>query len=758
METVEENQKYIKGELIHLIFYNDENFYTVAKIKIIDTTETFTEKEVIVVGAMPRLEEHEVYLFFGHFKDHPKFGKQYQVEQFRKDVPQTTQGIIQYLSSDRFQGVGKRTAENIVKALGERAISKILENPDVLEEVPKLSKEKAKHIYDKLVEQQGIEQVLIALSEYGFGLQLSMKIYQVYKEQTLSVIQSNPYKLIEDVEGIGFRKADTLGAALGISGSHPDRINAACLYVLNETAHQEGHIFLETKELITSVVELLNSNSHAIIETDIAEQIIILGEEGKILVEEDRTYLPSLYYAEKGLVTNIKRVMDQTFENGIPESEFLKALGELEERLQIEYAESQKDAIKQALYSPMMVLTGGPGTGKTTVIKGIVETYANLEGISLDVNQYNRDNPFPILLVAPTGRAAKRMSEATGLPAYTIHRLLGWKGGQGGFEKDEENKLDGSLIIVDEVSMVDIWLANQLFKSLPDTIQVILVGDQDQLPSVGPGQVLSDLLRSKVVPTVELTDIYRQAEGSSIIQFAHDIKNGQLPEDLKGAKTDRRFFPCHQDQVLDVVEQVCANAFAKGYLAKDIQVLAPMYRGSAGIERLNTMLQQLFNPPSEQKRQIEFGDLVYRVGDVVLQLVNNPEEQVFNGDRGEIVAIFTAKENVDKEDLLVISYDGIEVSYRKHELNQITHAYCCSIHKSQGSEFPIVIMPIVKGYYRMLKRNLIYTGVTRAKQYLIICGEIEALQTAVGRQDESLRNSMLTIKLQEVLVLPVNKN
>lgn len=463
-------------------------------------------------------------------------------------------------------------------------------------------------------------------------------------------------------------------------------------------------------------------------------------------------YFPPLFYAEKGVVKAIGKLMAQTeYEEQFPESEFLLALGELEERLGVQYAPSQREGIQKALLSPMLLLTGGPGTGKTTVIKGIVELYAELHGCSLNPGDYKKDEGFPVLLVAPTGRAAKRMSEATGLPAVTIHRLLKWNG-QEGFDHNEENPINGKLLIVDEVSMVDLWLAHQLFKSLPASIQVVLVGDEDQLPSVGPGQVLKDLLHSEAVPTVRLTDVYRQEEGSSIIDLAHEIKKGRLPSDLTNQQGDRSFIRCYGAQITDVVKQVCGNAVKKGYTAKDIQVLAPMYKGPAGIDKMNEVLQELFNPASQQRRELKHGDVTYRVGDKVLQLVNQPDSNVFNGDMGEIVSVFFAKENTEKQDMLVISFEGNEVTYTKQDFNQITHAYCCSIHKSQGSEFPIVVLPIVKSYYRMLRRNLLYTAVTRSKQFLILCGEEEAFQIGVNRNEDSIRQTNLQALLKEQLV------
>ncbi|WP_347549472.1 ATP-dependent RecD-like DNA helicase [Pseudalkalibacillus hwajinpoensis] len=745
---VEPQKGYIKGRPIQMIFFNEDSLYGVARLRIAKTNEAYDEREVVVNGMIPRLLEDETYIFYGRFTDHPRYGKQYAVESFERQLPESKPGLIQYLSSDLFHGIGEKTAEAIVDKLGERAIAKIMRDPSVLSQVPKLSEEKAKGLYDSLMEHQGLDQIMIRLTELGFGPKLSMKIFKAYKQETLEIVESNPYQLIQDVEGIGFRRADVLGSSIGIEGKHPDRIRAACLHTLNEQTLQEGHVYLEYDALVQSVNELLGEQMD---EADISRELISLYEDDKLILDRERIYLHSLYYAEKGLVTGLNKVMGQTeYTDSFPESEFYRALGELEERLGIQYAPSQRKAIQKAISSPFLILTGGPGTGKTTVIKGIVELYAELNGLSLDPKDYSKDNPFPVLLVAPTGRAAKRMSEATGLPAFTIHRLLGWKG-EAGFEHDENNPIEGRLLIVDEVSMVDVWLANQLFKSLPEQIQVIVVGDEDQLPSVGPGQVLKDMIDSAAVPVSKLTDIYRQAEGSSIIDLAHSIKDGNLPEAFRKPTPDRRFFPCSQQQIVEVVSQVCDNALKKGYSPRDIQVLAPMYRGSAGVDRLNQELQKLFNPHSDQRRELSHGDLVYRVGDKILQLVNNPEENVYNGDMGEVVAIFFAKENVEKQDQLVVSFDGQEVVYNRPDFNQLTHAYCCSIHKSQGSEFPIVVLPIIRGYYRMLRKNLLYTAVTRSKDFLILCGEEDAIKHAIQTEDDQVRNTRLTKKLQEMI-------
>ncbi|WP_108669625.1 ATP-dependent RecD-like DNA helicase [Peribacillus acanthi] len=740
----------MKGRHLVTIFHNEQNLYSVVRIRVDETNAVYDEKEAVVTGYFPQMYEHETYIFYGQLKDHPKFGLQFQVEQFQKDIPQTKDGVVHYLSSDLFKGIGKKTAELIVDTIGDNAISKILENPSLLDSVPKLAGDKAKMLYDTLVEHQGLEQIMISLNQYGFGPQLSMKIYQVYKQDTLSLIQQNPYKLVEDIEGIGFSRADELGYQLGISGSHPDRIKAACLYTLETYCIQEGHVYMDAKDLLIHVKKLLEENKRDGIEfKEISQEILKLQEESKIFIEERRLYTPSLYFSEKGIVTSIQRILQQTqYNDQFPESEFLMALGSLEERLEVEYAPAQKDAIQKALMSPMLLLTGGPGTGKTTVIKGIVELFAELQGVSMDIKSYKNDEPFPFILAAPTGRAAKRMSESTGLPAVTIHRLLGWNGNEG-FSRNEDNPIEGKLVIVDEMSMVDTWLAHQLLKALPKDVQLIMVGDEDQLPSVGPGQVLKDLLLSESIPTVKLETIYRQSDGSSIIELAHEIKKGRLPDNIASQQKDRSFFPCSTAQISNVVEKVVLNAKKKGFTSKDIQVLAPMYRGPAGIDSLNKMLQEIFNPNTEgTRRELTFGEVVYRVGDKVLQLINQPESGVYNGDMGEVISILFAKENTEKQDLVIVSFEGVEVTYTRQDLTQITHAYCCSIHKSQGSEFPIVIMPIVKSYYRMLRRNLIYTGITRSKQFLILCGEEEALRTGIERNLEQTRKTTLLEKLK----------
>lgn len=750
IDLFQEEAQFVLGRPVVSIFHNPQNLFSIAKVKIQETNTSYTEKEIIVSGYFPKLSLEEQYRFTGAVKNHPRYGVQFQVETFTKEVPETEQGIIHYLSSDMFDGIGRKTAENIVKKLGKDAIKKILEDPEALDVVPRLSDDKKDTIRSTLQLNLGLERVMIQLNDWGFGPQIGMRIYQAYREETIDILTKNPFRLIEEIEGVGFQRADELGSRLGITGSHPDRIKASVLHLLNQASLSEGHVYVDAKTLIPMVKGMLEASQQEDIPVEaISRAMIELNEEGKVAGEETRLYLPSLYYSEVGIASKLETMLaSQANRDRFPASEVRKALGEAEERLGVNYAETQVDAIEQSINSSVMILTGGPGTGKTTVVRGLVEVYAELHGLSLDPKDYaKKKEPFPIILAAPTGRAAKRLSESTDLPAMTIHRLLGFNGQEK--EEETEKDIEGRLIIIDEMSMVDTWLAHQLLKAVPEDAQIIFVGDQDQLPPVGPGQVLRDLLESKRIPTVELTDIYRQSSGSSIIELAHQMKNGQLPADITAKTADRSFIKAGPDQIASVVEKVVKSALAKGHSIKDIQVLAPMYKGPAGIDALNRMIQEMVNPNEDGKRkELVFGDITYRIGDKVLQLVNQPESNVFNGDMGEVIAIMKAKETVEKQDMLVASFDGIEVTYERSDLNQLTLAYCCSIHKSQGSEFPTVIMPIVRGYMKMLRRNLLYTGITRSKDFLILCGDPQVFRYGVERTDDTQRMTTLKARLQ----------
>lgn len=740
-------EQFLTGRPVVTIFHNTENLFSIVKIKISSTNTDYKEKEIVLKGSFPPLNADEQYKFTGRLVQHPVHGLQFDVQTFAKELPETEAGLIHYLSGDLFPGIGKKTATEIVRTLGGNVIQKVLEDRDVLDQIPRLSQERKDTLVTVLQENLGLERTMVQLNEWGFGPQIAMRIYQAYKDDAITVLTDNPYRLIRDIEGVGFQRADDLGKQLGLTGSHPARVKAAVYFCVHNEVQSSGHVYLESELILPQAKQVLEMSQPLEIPYEaISSAVIELVEEGALSAEKQRLYLPSLYFSEIGIASKVNKILENEIDQQFPASEIRKAIGEAEERLGVEYAETQVEAIEKALHSPLLVLTGGPGTGKTTVIRGLVEVYAELHGLSLEVEEYARKKePFPIILAAPTGRAAKRMSEATGLPAMTIHRLLGFTGQE--TEEETEREIEGNLIIIDETSMVDTWLMHQLLKAVPDEVQLLFVGDQDQLPSVGPGQVLHDFLHSGVIPVVELTDIFRQSEGSTIIEMAHMIKQKKWSMDVTKKTSDRSFIRASSEQILPAVRQIIQNATSKGHSIKDIQVLAPMYKGPAGIDGLNAMIQEITNPPAEGRKEMTFGETTYRVGDKVLQLVNQPESNVFNGDMGEVIAIMLAKETADKKAQLVVSYDGNEVTYERGDLNQITLAYCCSIHKSQGSEFPIVVMPIVRSQRKMLRRNLLYTGITRAKNFLILCGEVEEFKAGIERTDETERQTTLRERL-----------
>ncbi|WP_204256333.1 SF1B family DNA helicase RecD2 [Mammaliicoccus sciuri] len=721
---------HVKGEVIRILFQNSDNYYTVIKVDVMDSNEDF-DQEVTIVGYLPQIVEGETYLFKGKVTNHPKYGKQLQAETFEKELPQTKQGVIHYLSSDLFKGIGKKTAETIVDKLGEDALQKIIDDPDVLKEIPKLNKQKRDTIAESIRENQAIEHIMIKLNELGFGPKLAMAIYQFYKEETLNIIKQSPYRLVMDINGIGFQRADQIAEQVGISKDHHDRLVAGVSYFLDQQSLQNGHTFLPVDILTNGAYELLNHNQPEVVNKDQINGVIIeMSEENKLIIENDNCFLPSLYYSEAKSVQIIHRLYQHQDElKEIEKSDLQLHIGQIEDMNDVSYADGQKLALETAINHKMMLLTGGPGTGKTTVIRGICELYSEIHGVSLNYDDYQEGTDFPIVLAAPTGRAAKRLSESTGLEAMTIHRLIGWSKDT---QPDDvlDNDIHAHLIILDEMSMVDTWLMYQFLRAVPDYAQIIFVGDEDQLPSVGPGLIFKDLIDSKVIPRVNLTEVYRQQEGSSIIDLAHKIKNG-LPVSINEKHHDRSFIPCSSNQIATVVEKVVQGAVNKGYNMQDIQVLAPIYRGPAGINKLNELLQDILNPKDEDTRFLQYGDIEYRENDKVLQLINRPDDNVFNGDIGVVTGVYKAEENALGKDVVIVDYEGNDITYTKQDLSEITHAYCCSIHKSQGSEFPIVIMPIVRQYFRMLQKNILYTGLTRAKQSLVVCGEEQAFNQGI---------------------------
>ncbi|MEQ6390792.1 ATP-dependent RecD-like DNA helicase [Bacillaceae bacterium S4-13-58] len=737
---------YIKGEILKMLFHNQEDHFSIGLIRIIETNEEIEEKKIAVKGHFPYLDEKEIYHFEGSLTEHPKFGAQYDVVTFQRVIPTGKEGVIQYLSSHLFHGIGKKLAKRIVDQLGESAVQSILNDPDALDQVKGLTQEKKDRLVKDLQEHQGFEYVAVNLNKYGFGLQMSQRLYEVYGTDTVKIIEGNPYHPIFEVEGYGFQRADQLAKQLNLSMDHPSRVQAGCMYSLYELS-QEGHVFSKVDPLLSKVHNLLFPSTYPVEKKLISQEINSLIKLHKLVLEDDRIYLHSLYHAEKGFANHIARLSKIKIEETVPTAEIMKMIGKIEEKEGFSYSNEQFEAIQGALSSSLFILTGGPGTGKTTVIKGILNAYASYHRLSLNPHDYKGKDPFPFVLTAPTGRAAKRITESTGVPAMTIHRLLGWKGGES-FEKNQQEPLEGKLLIVDEFSMVDIWLANQLFRAIPKDMQVIIVGDQDQLPSVGPGQVLTDLLQEESIPVIELQEVYRQAEGSKIIELAHLMKKGSCSISHLDKDRDFSFINCQEYQAIGVIEKVVQKAIEKGVSIKDLQVLAPMYRSDVGINQINEALQNLINPQSSEKREWKGSQRVLRVGDKVLQLVNQPEKGVFNGDIGTVVTIQMADENEEQKECMIVDFDGKEVSYERKDANQLTLSYCCSIHKAQGSEFQIVLVPVFHSYRRMLRKKLLYTAVTRAKSSLILLGDKEAFLYGVKREEEYQRFSTLRERLQ----------
>lgn len=738
-----ENEHYIMGEVLSIYYSNPSNFYKVMLISVNESSDTLKEKELVITGNFGQIQEGDQYKFIGKWTDHPKYGVQFQSTKYLKEKPSSEEAIVAYLSSPRFKGIGKKSAQAVVDHLGIHCIDRILEDESVLDTIPGLNSKKRQQLITVLDKEQGMQKIIITLNDFGLSNQLAYKVYQRFEGNTLSTIQKNPYVLIEEIEGIGFTRADAIAEEMGIEGDSPERIKAGVLYTLEEQTMKSGDTFVDAEYLLKHTIEILEKSRPFLIDPDkVAEVVIELVEDQAVIKDETRFYLPSLYASEWGIANAFDRLLDEEDSHTEDDRRINKAIDQFEFRRSISLGASQKNAVRDALKSPVFVLTGGPGTGKTTVLEVIVSVFAELNDFSLDPDDYS-GQPFPVLLAAPTGRAAKRMKETTGLPASTIHRLLGLTGSDDEEELQESEKvLKGSLLIIDEMSMVDTWLAYQLLKAVPDGMKVIMVGDKDQLPSVGPGQVLKDILDSQAVPFQELTDIYRQGVDSSIVTLAHEIKKGALPDDFSEKKQDRNFFACSTQKVQEVVTLLVTKAIEKGYTSQQIQILAPIYKGAAGINELNKLLQNLFNPGSKRKKEVKQTEGVYRVGDKVLQLVNDPERNVFNGDMGYIVGIISAKESELNAEELVIDFDGTEVSYPRAEWNKITLAYCCSVHKSQGSEYDMVILPLVFGYGRMLKKDIVYTAITRASRTLLLCGERRAFEKSITEHTTSRQTSL----------------
>ncbi len=728
------------GQVQSEIFTSPDSFFKVLIVSVEEANFDWHEPEITVTGSFGDLSDDQTYRFEGKIVEHPRYGQQFQATSYHVNRPTSKDGLVDFLSGKQFTGIGKKTAEKIVDKLGTDAINKIIADPHVLDKL-KLRKAVKDSLVDNLRANQGMDEIIIGLNDLGFGANLSSAIFDKYGEETLHIINESPYQLAAEIDGISFNRADQVAQKLGIATDDSRRIDAAIIQTLDDLTMETGDTFTTTKPLLQQTIQLLAQGSGGRVSTDlIANQIVELEKNQEISYADEKIYPTALYNAEWQIADHLHRLLTVDQEK-LPATTIEKIVTEVADQSGITYDQVQKEAIKTALNSKVMLLTGGPGTGKTTIIKGIVASYAKIHNLSLDVNEY-KEKSFPVLLAAPTGRAAKRMSEATDLPASTIHRLLGLNGREMPTDMNARD-LEGSLLIIDEMSMVDTLLFKTLIQAVPTSMHVVLVGDKDQLPSVGPGQIFHDLLDFAELPKVELTNIHRQAADSTIIPLAHAIKEGKLPSDLTNKMPDRSFISCHANQVPSVVQQIIDLSKKRDYSANDIQILAPMYRGQAGIDRLNELAQQAYNPPANGKQEVDFRGLTFRVGDKVLQLVNVPEKNIFNGDIGKITAIESGRTVGKKNESITVDFDGNEVSYSRMEWNQLRLAYCISIHKAQGSQFKMVLLPIVQQFSRMLQRNLLYTAITRAAEKLVLIGEPYAVVTSVKNEAVNRKTSLV---------------
>ena len=716
---------YFSGTIDRVIFENTSNFFKIILLEIDDTDSDFDDFEIIVTGTIADVIEGENYTFWGELTQHPKYGQQLKVERYQRAKPSSA-GLIKYFSSQHFKGIGKKTAEKIIHLYGDDPIDNILEDPDKLESISGLSKANRENLVSKLRLNYGAEQILAKLAEYGLNNKTAVQIFERYKEESLTVITENPYQLVEDIQGIGFKMADKLAEQVGINSDAPQRFRAALVHTLLETSIDKGDTYIEAKELLEKSLFILEEVRQVELDpSQIAQELTQLISEDKVQNIGTKIFDNTLFYAESGIHKHLTRILDRPLEKEISSQDIQTEIKHIQAEFNINYDKAQKNAIQKAIQSKVFLLTGGPGTGKTTVINGIIKAYANLHQIDL------QKSDRPIILAAPTGRAARRMNELTGLPSATIHRHLG-------LNSDSEYQalddfLDCDLIIIDEFSMVDTWLANQLFSAIASNTQIVIVGDSDQLPSVGPGQILADLLKINRLPQVSLTKIFRQSEDSTIVTLANQIRQGRLPTDFTAKKADRSYFEAQSTHIPQMIQKIVSSALKSGIDAQEIQILAPMYRGQAGITHLNKLMQDLLNPLNNQL-EFQFNDLHFRKGDKVLHLINDAQINVFNGDIGYITDLIPAKYTESKQDEMILDFDGTEINYPRNEWLKITLAYAMSIHKSQGSEFKVVILPVTRQSGRLLQRNLIYTAITRSKSKLVMLGEIAAFDNAIKNE------------------------
>ncbi|MCD6471683.1 ATP-dependent RecD-like DNA helicase [Candidatus Aerophobetes bacterium] len=700
-----------------IVYYNPKNDYLVARFSSL----RYPGRLLTLVGNIAEASSGQALQIEGWWVGHPKYGKQFKINTYKKLTPITIEGIKKYLGSGMIKGVGPVTADRIVGHFGKDSLEIIEKSPKRLEEVPGIGPKRKEKITSSLREQEKIKEIMVFLHSYGVSSLFAVKIYKAYGEETIEKLRENPYQLVEDIFGIGFKTADSIAANLGIKETSLLRIKAGIRYVLTDSAG-EGHIFLPRDVLKEKASKVLNVDVEAI---KIAIQSLV--KENKVITEDDAVYFPPFYYAEKGTARKIAELL-KTKGKAFNIS-WEKLTNWLKKKQGIILTIEQMEAVKTALTEKIMVLTGGPGTGKTTTLRSIVLILQQLK--------------IKASLAAPTGRAAKRLSEATGERASTLHKLLEFAP-EKGFGRNEKRKLAAEFLIVDETSMMDILLMYAFLRALQPSCRLILVGDYDQLPAVGAGNVLKDIISSDRIKTVKLTHIFRQARKSLIVVNAHRINQGKFPYLRGSPKRDFYFLVKEEpEEVREKILNLCKKEIPRYFgldPIEDVQVISPLYRGVVGVDRLNQDLQNVFNLNSHF---LSWGRTKFKIGDKVMQLRNNYQKEVFNGDIGRI-------SNIDSsEERLWVRFSEKEVLYEGADIAEICLAYAISVHKSQGSEYPAIVMPVITSHYIMLQRNLLYTALTRAKKLAILIGQTKALAIAVKNNKIAKRYTKLAARLKE---------
>ncbi len=714
MEPIE-----ISGRLIKIIFHSESNQFTVGVFKLYD----LNEKEVTVTGYFPKFNKDLLIALNGAYIEHPRFGMQFQVNHYRRILPTDRDSIIAYLKSPLFKGIGKGFAEKIVDTFGDDVLNQLKEDISIIRRIKGYTKIKEDAIYEGLILAGESEEAMKFFTTHGLGIRNIMRLDRVYGTKVLEIVRENPYRLVEEVDGIGFSTADKLALSIGFEVDDPRRLRAAMMMMVLNECMRTGDSYVEFDALERLFMKEFSDQQHNFdsILNDCVRQ-------NKIVRVDQHYFHPSQYTTELFIVKYFETYPNEILDP-VESSDLDQVLLEREHRLAIHYDELQSSAIRTFFSESITILTGGPGTGKTTVVGAMIDLYKKLYTSS------------SVVCCAPTGRAAKRLNELTGTESTTIHALLKWDLEANTFGKNESDPLSLDCLIIDEFSMVDTWLFGNLLKACSNVKKILIVGDVDQLPSVSPGSVLNDLIESNRFKVIALQTIYRQKEGSDVIELAHQIRENRV--DLQDLTKDIRWIDCSAIEAKQLILKIFSQALEKGYSVSDIQVLAPMYNRQAGIDALNHAVQKMVNPPTHEHPEFQVGYVTYREGDKILQLKNQPNDDVYNGDIGILIEVIHAKDDENKQNRLVVDFDGRIVEYTSESFINITLAYCISIHKSQGSEYPIVILPILNEQKNMLQRRLLYTAITRASKSLILIGEKNAFLYGLSKKDENPRKTCL---------------